>query len=525
MKNNLSRILTSLKLFCVLAIAAFSTLQVKAQWNAMGPNQGEWIMCLDFDHLNNMLLVGTAEGFWYYNLSTSTWTQREDVGWIGRTVHAITAHPTLPGRIITGRENAFFKGYMEYTNDWGVTNNNAYNANGGWVTDVKNVPGSPDVFFATTWSDVITGELLKSTNGGMSWALQSNYIHQVLTEIVINPLNTNIMYISGDALVTKTTNGGTNWTVAANGLPAGLGVYCIALSPGNPDILLAANDNGIYRTTDGGANWVQVNNNASRRLEFNHVNPNLAAAVTFSPFKVLFSTDAGATWMDFTGNYAGAHMRDVAFSGDGNTMYVASRDQGVFWMDITQYVPVELVSFTAEPVINGIRLNWSTTSELNNSHFEIERSADKITFEKIASVNGYGTTTVQQTYSYIDKNVKEGIYYYRLKQVDFDGTSSYSLIIEVENAVPSSFVLAQNYPNPFNPSTSISWQTPVSGWQSLKVYNAIGKEVAALVNEFREAGKHSVEFDASSARLSSGVYFYKLQIGNFVQTKKMILLQ
>jgi hypothetical protein len=93
---------------------------------------------------------------------------------------------------------------------------------------------------------------------------------------------------------------------------------------------------------------------------------------------------------------------------------------------------------------------------------------------------------------------------------------------EIAN-IPSEFILLQNYPNPFNPSTKISWQSPVSGHQTLKVYDVLGNEVATLVNEFRNAGSYEVDFNASA--LSSGVYFYKLQAGSFIQTKKMILMK
>jgi len=85
------------------------------------------------------------------------------------------------------------------------------------------------------------------------------------------------------------------------------------------------------------------------------------------------------------------------------------------------------------------------------------------------------------------------------------------------------YKLEQNYPNPFNPTTKISWQLPVSGWQTLKVYDVLGNEVATLVNEYRPAGSYEVEFDASN--LSSGVYFYQLKAGSFIEAKKMILLR
>lgn len=92
-----------------------------------------------------------------------------------------------------------------------------------------------------------------------------------------------------------------------------------------------------------------------------------------------------------------------------------------------------------------------------------------------------------------------------------------------DNRTPSEFVLHQNYPNPFNSRTKINWHSPVGGWQSLKVYDLLGNEVAILVNEYRAAGRYEVEFDAS--KLASGVYFYKLQFGPFNQVKKMILVR
>jgi hypothetical protein len=94
---------------------------------------------------------------------------------------------------------------------------------------------------------------------------------------------------------------------------------------------------------------------------------------------------------------------------------------------------------------------------------------------------------------------------------------------QLKNFVPDNFQLFQNYPNPFNPSTKISWQSPVGSWQTLKVYDILGNEVATLVDEYKPAGKYEVEFNA--AELSSGVYFYTLQAGSFTNTKKLILMK
>jgi hypothetical protein len=98
-----------------------------------------------------------------------------------------------------------------------------------------------------------------------------------------------------------------------------------------------------------------------------------------------------------------------------------------------------------------------------------------------------------------------------------------------DNIVTSDFKLFQNYPNPFNPATKISWHSPVSGWQTLKVYDILGKEVATLVDEFREAGYHEVLVSSKQLAvgnsIASGIYFYKLQVDEFLQTKKMILMK
>ena len=103
-------------------------------------------------------------------------------------------------------------------------------------------------------------------------------------------------------------------------------------------------------------------------------------------------------------------------------------------------------------------------------------------------------------------------------------------IESIENS-PNNFLLNQNYPNPFNPSTKIIWQTPVSGWQTLKVYNVLGKEIATLVDDYKPAGSYKIEFNPND--LPSGVYFYQLEAGDlstgsgqvYVETKKMILLK
>ena len=205
------------------------------------------------------------------------------------------------------------------------------------------------------------------------------------------------------------------------------------------------------------------------------------------------------------------------------------------------YIPVELSSFTATAINNNVQLKWSTASELNNMGFEIERKGPLSTpslregtsqtslrgdWGAIGYVDGYGTTTDIQHYSFSDNNLESGVYSYRLKQIDFDGTFSYSNTIEVDLNGLTSFTLEQNYPNPFNPSTKIKYTIPLVGtslmnFVQLKVFDVLGNEVATLVNELKPAGVYEVTFNASE--LSSGVYIYKLQTGDYISARKMLL--
>jgi hypothetical protein len=201
-------------------------------------------------------------------------------------------------------------------------------------------------------------------------------------------------------------------------------------------------------------------------------------------------------------------------------------------------LPVEVSSFTAN-VSHGIHvvLEWTTISEVNNYGFYVERRAEhEPTFTELPNsfVAGAGTTLEEQYYSWTDKNVIEGVYFYRLKQVDLNGDFTYSYEIQVEVSgtldvsvkehLKNEFALAQNYPNPFNPRTTISFVIGHSSFVTLKVYNMLGEEVAILrMNEEMKPGSYKVTWDASD--MPSGVYYYRLTAGNLVETKKLVLLR
>ena len=212
--------------------------------------------------------------------------------------------------------------------------------------------------------------------------------------------------------------------------------------------------------------------------------------------------------------------------------YTASGyDEAAMIAVIEQYlppVPVELASFSAIFKNNGVELSWTTASETNNFGFDVERSSDKINFDRIGFVKGHQTVATPKHYSFSDQNVTPGNYYYRLKQIDTDGSFQYSAILSVETMTPMTFRLEQNFPNPFNPETEISFELSESSPIQLQIFNLLGKEIRTLINSKLDAGNHSICWDGKDNDrnlVPSGVYLYQLQAGNFIQVKKMSLVR
>jgi hypothetical protein len=193
--------------------------------------------------------------------------------------------------------------------------------------------------------------------------------------------------------------------------------------------------------------------------------------------------------------------------------------------ELCSIIPVELISFDYSIQGQIVLLSWITATEINNKGFEVERKTNT-DWENLGFVEGNGTTTETKHYSYSD-NVSSianvNTFYYRLKQIDFDGSFEYSDIVEVQIDQPNEYSLEQNYPNPFNPVTNIEFILAMSGFVNLRVYDLLGNEVAILVEKELTAGKHKLKFDAS--KLASGIYLYKLTAGEFVDLKKLILLK
>lgn len=208
--------------------------------------------------------------------------------------------------------------------------------------------------------------------------------------------------------------------------------------------------------------------------------------------------------------------------------------------EITQYgafptpdpdiaLPVQLSAFNASAAGSQVILTWTTISEKNNYGFEVQKSLNLAKdYQTIPNsfVKGHGTTLQPHTYTYTVTATVAGNWYYRLKQVDLDGTTTYTEGIQVGGSVkpvPKDFALDQNYPNPFNPTTTISYAVPKDSRVTLEVYNVIGQRVALLVDEFKEAGYYTVPFDGRA--YASGIYFYRMVTPEVNFLKKMMVVK
>jgi len=225
------------------------------------------------------------------------------------------------------------------------------------------------------------------------------------------------------------------------------------------------------------------------------------------------------------GKDGGTKQEDESIYVDGNGRMIL-RSRGAFIGNVVAEspgdpypTPVELGLFTADVSNNNVHLEWKTETESNNYGFEIFRNDERVAF-----VKGHGTISQPQSYVYIDKVLSDGTYHYSLVQIDFDGTRETvgnTSAVVLNN--PTQFILSQNYPNPFNATTKISYAIPENGFVSIQIYNMMGEKIATLVNEQKEAGVYSIDFDAS--HLANGIYFYRLDATGFSQIKKFLLLK
>jgi hypothetical protein len=237
---------------------------------------------------------------------------------------------------------------------------------------------------------------------------------------------------------------------------------------------------------------------------------------------VLFrSDDQGANWAELAINSADANANTIRREGLSSFSRFTAAESG-------SSLPVELTRFDAVADDGQVILRWRTASEANNSGFAVQRATrtdgETGAFQKIGFVDGEGTTTTEQQYRFEDDSWPRGsgTLVYRLKQVDRDGSVSYSKTVEVRPTTPTQPKLIGPRANPVSGTATIRYALPEATTVRLAVYNALGQQVATLVQDQKPAGRQSAQFDTSA--LPSGVYFVRMQAGAFTSTQRVAVV-
>lgn len=358
----------------------------------------------------------------------------------------------------------------------------------------------------------------KTTDAGETWfsvsasAPDTNFMIYALKFV-----NTSIGFAAGTGgRIIKTTNGGENWFNLTSGLTDNFSsIFFVDTLRG-----YAGTNNGkIISTTDGGNSWVlQTSNLTNVIASIYFTNSNLGWAAGNSG--LVRTTNGGTTWAREV-IPSGVPISKLFFIGDSSGWLVGNTGM-ILRRPAANPVPVELVSFYSETNDAGVTLRWRTATELNNRGFFVERSTGGMGFASLSFIRGNGTTTVPSSYMFSDA-VTPGRYFYRLRQVDFDGVESISNTVEAEVSSPGLFMVTDSYPNPFLSSTAIKYTLPEKGSVEITVYDFTGKEVYLHKTGVQEKGFY--EFTLNLEKLSSGAYFCKVSAGSKVKILKLMHLK
>lgn len=367
----------------------------------------------------------------------------------------------------------------------------------------------------TGWAVTTRGGILKTTDAGENWFSQLNaginfgfrsiYFIDSLIGWVISP---------GFGGIYNTIDGGTNWIRRTDiQIYDGSDIYFI------DSIGFAVNFLELNKTTDSGNSWFNQLSSQYVIRSFGWLSSSHGFIIGDGVYETI---DSGNTWNEII-NFRNIGLRKL-HSPKNYIGYAAGYTGLVYRYVDTTIVPVELTSFYAEENGNAVTLKWSTATETNNQCFVVLKSNDKQSWKAIAFVEGNGTTTSPQNYIYKDEIAESGIYYYQLKQVDYDGTFEFSRIIEVNIIHPFTFKLFQNYPNPFNPSTKIDFEIPYQSNIKIILYDITGSELEILINRELEPGFYTISLHAEN--YSSGIYLYRMTTDRgYTAVKKLTIIK
>ena len=418
---------------------------------------------------------------------------------------------------------------------------------------VENSPeGNNDLLFLDSLTGFIgSNTIYKTTDGGENW-FTVNGVPGGVTKIFF--INNTTGWAIGGSTIFKTTDGGENWFSQLT-LPSGHFTSIFFVDSLNG----WATSRYIWQTTDGGENWIEDTDIPTFYLLDVFFKDYLNGFI-LSSNKFYSTTDGGTTWV-LNPNLTGFSVAGkFSYYGDSTIFIIGyktfrSTDGGDNWEEVVELdgnkitglsllnpglgyaigelglilnyyddsIPVELSSFNGSYISNSIELKWTTETELNNSGFEILRSKDLSNWESIGFVPGRGTTTSRSLYTFYDSHLIGNHFFYKLKQIDFDGSYSFSEIIKVEIQI-NNYSLSQNYPNPANPKTRITFSIPEKTIVKINLYSITGELIKELMDEEKENGIYQIDVDLNN--YSSGMYFYRMTTNSgYTATKKLILLK
>ncbi len=405
-----------------------------------------------------------------------------------------------PYEMAPGDHNTIVYGQADL---WKTTSAQSATSSSGWtqIASTATIGGSISAI-GISYADVNKvyvgtsgGKIMVTTNNGASWTTTIAYPY--VSDFAVDPADDNTCYatftgFTSTTHVSKTTNGGGTWFGITNNLP-NIPVNTIVIVPTSPRSLYVGTDLGVYQ-----------------------------------------STNDGASWSSFNSGFPTVAVFDLKYKDGPQILLAATHGRGCWIFDLSTGLPVQLASLIATSMsAHQVRLDWTTISETNNFGFEVQRSGtSQGDYQSIPNsfVQGHGTTVEPHSYSYTDNSAAIGRWYYRLKQIDLDGSFRYSDGVGVDvvtsvadRSVPTTFSLDQNYPNPFNPITVIKYQVPVVSSVFLTVYDLLGREVTSLVSERRQEGTYEVTWDARN--MPSGVYYCRMRAGEFTDMKRLVLLK
>ncbi|MBU1680310.1 MAG: T9SS type A sorting domain-containing protein [Bacteroidetes bacterium] len=422
-----------------------------------------------------------------------------------------------------------------------------------------NLSFSPVRFFSIVDSD--EKKLICNTNGwGLSeynfttksWTrpqFDISFDSLIINTVSFNPSNKSKGFAGGYYLF-KTTDGGETWFRTQHLSE----ITALSFHPLQPDIILASDrypkndifaEKRLHRSSDGGETWTKIMNVGVRDFVFQPYEPNIIYA--FSYDKIYKSTDTGESWEvktiglnnvtnSFTSLVISEENSDLLYIssntwGDNYNYFYKSTDGGETW----QSIDVGLRKITSRPQISSILLDKNdpkrimvgltalgqalTSSYFNGGLYLTEDSGS--TWKQIYD----GEVNVLKADNSSPRNIYLGTGYGLIEMPDtFNVTSSQEII----NSFPVEFDLLQNYPNPFNPQTTIRYNVAKRSVVIIQIYNLPSQKIATLVNEAKETGRYSVIWNGTNdygLSVASGVYLYRFYAGDFVDTKKLMLIR